>query len=90
MARLACTAGEITLNEIITAVNLIEDERGGIYWASAIEYKKGDVIVEDDTFLEAWVCIVDHTSSVGNNVNGAPSQPLSVTWDYIIPDPLTF
>ncbi len=84
--RVQCTAGEVTLTEIIAAVNAIGCERGGIYWEAAVSYIKGDIIVEDDTFTEAWICSVNHTSATGDNVNGAPSQGLSVVWEYIIPD----
>ncbi len=86
---LACTGGNITLNEIILAVN-DNIERGGIYWAAGITYKKGDLIAETDTFNEIWICNIDHTSAAGNNANGAPSEVLATNWDWTIPDPSTF
>ncbi len=87
--RVQCTAGEVTLTEIIAAINVIDCEQGGIIWEAAVEYKIGDS-VWDNTVTPAaiYVCIIEHTSAVGDNVNGSPKQPSATNWTaYITHDP---
>ncbi len=64
--RVSCNgSNEITLTEIVTAINLIQYERGGIAWKTALPYQPGDLVSLDIAgpgMYELYRCVSPHTS----------------------------
>ncbi len=64
--RVSCNgSNEITLQELVTAINLIDYERGGIAWKTALPYQPGDLVSLDlagPGMYELYRCTSPHTS----------------------------
>ncbi len=75
------STGEIwELQADLTTWTLISSgsiERGGIAWKDGLIYEIGDIITENEI---VYICTRGHTSLVGDNIDGSPTQPLQTSW----------
>ncbi len=64
--RVSCNgSNEITLQTIVSSINAIEFERGGIAWGAALPYQPGDLVSLDlagPGMYELYRCVAPHTS----------------------------